>query len=398
MIIFRCLIQKTACLLILLFGVVSNILAQYNCLTVASKPATMIVEQIDYYDNSMVVFLTYYNQGYATCYINDKTYARTADGRRYPLLNSINMPISSEAEPREMIMSSADQCHRFALEFEKAPLGEAFDIIEIENKPSAFNFYGMCADTLCETERLNPDEFIRGYPVKERGLFMQDGMYIQYITYQGITLTVNVSAVQQYGKYYNVDLLLQNASGKSVLFTLDNVEAEGYILAADTIKKTIPLQVFTAYEYDKKVKNRQAWNNFFVALGESLAAENAGYSTSSTTYSGSAHTYGSATAYGSGGYASAHGSSYTTVHGRSQTSTYDGAAAYWAQQQAQVNYSAFADSQSQLREQLNAGYVKSNTIKDGVDYYGYFNIKYNKKIDHLKIRFRIDGEDFVFLF
>lgn len=357
----------------------------------------MVVEQVDYYGNSMVVFLTYHNQGNAWCNINEKTYAKTANGKRYPLLNSINMPISSEAESRNMVMSSWNQSHRFALEFEKPPVGETFDIIEMESNPSAFNFWGIHVDTLCTTERLNPDEFIKGYPVKERGAFMQDGKYIQYITYQGITLTLNVSAVKLYGKYYNVDLLLQNASGKSVLFSLDNVEAEGYVYAADTIKKTIPLQVFTAYEYDKKVKNRQAWNNFFVAMGEGMAAYNAGYSTSTTTYSGSAYTHGSASAYGNGGYAYAHGSSYTTAHGRSRTTTYDGAAAYWAQQQAQANYNAFANSQSQLREQLNDGYVKSNTIKDGVDYSGYFNIKYNKKVDHLKIRFRIDGEDFVFV-
>lgn len=391
---------KVVCMVASFVLSVQNAFPQYNGLSVGKKPSSMTVEQVDYYGNSMVVYINYTNPGFAWCNIGEKTYVRSASGKRYPLLNSINMPINSEAEPRQMVLSDIGQYHRFALEFEKVPEGEPFDIIESESNPNAFNFYGVRIDTLIKAEILNPSEFIKGYPVKEQGLIIQDGNYLQYISFEGITVTIHVSAIRQYGKYYNVNLLIQNTSGRSVLFSLDNVYAEGYVIAADTIKKTIPLQVFTAYEYDKKVKNRQAWNNFFVALGEGMAAYNAGYSTSTTTYSGSAHTTGSATAYGrvgnTYGYANAYGSSYTTTYGRSTTTTYDGAAAYWAQQQANANYAAYASAQDQIREQLNDGYVKTNTIKSGVEYQGFFNIKYNKKVDRLKLQFRIDGEQFVF--
>ena len=44
------------------------------------------------------------------------------------------MPINSEAEPRQMVLSDIGQHHRFALEFEKAPEGETLDIIESESK------------------------------------------------------------------------------------------------------------------------------------------------------------------------------------------------------------------------------------------------------------------------
>ena len=149
-----------------------------------------------------------------------------------------------------------------------------------------------------------------------------------------------------------------------------------------------PILSLSAYEYDKKVKRKQSWNNFWVALGEGMAASNAGYSSSSTTYSGNScsSVYGHASGYvgNTYGYANAYGSAYTTTYGRANTTTYNGAAAYAAQQQANANYQAYANSQYQVRQQLCEGYVKNNTIRNEVEYSGFFNIKY-KKLDHIQI-------------
>jgi hypothetical protein len=159
--------------------------------------------------------------------------------------------------------------------------------------------------------------------------------------------------------------------------------------------------LLTYAEYDKIVKRKQSWNNFWVALGEGMAAYGAGQTTSTTTYSGSSYTTGSAQAYGYAGntygYANAYGSSYTTTYGQSTTRKYDGAAAYAAQQRANENYANYANSQSQIRQQLGDGYVKMNTIPSGADYSGYFNIKY-KKIDRIILNVIIDGEVYSFVF
>ena len=162
-----------------------------------------------------------------------------------------------------------------------------------------------------------------------------------------------------------------------------------------------PILSLSAYEYDKKVKRKQSWNNFWVALGEGMAASNAGYSSSSTTYSGNScsSVYGHASGYvgNTYGYANAYGSAYTTTYGRANTTTYNGAAAYAAQQQANANYQAYANSQYQVRQQLCEGYVKNNTIRNEVEYSGFFNIKY-KKLDHLQVVFTIDGVKFPFFY
>lgn len=131
-----------------------------------------------------------------------------------------------------------------------------------------------------------------------------------------------------------------------------------------------------------------------------MAAANAGYSTSSTTYSGSSCTsvYGHTSSYvgKTYGYANAYGSAYTTTYGRANTTTYNGAAAYAAQQQANANYQNYANGQYEIRQQLNEGYAKTNTIQNQVEYSGYLNIKY-KKIDHIKVSFNIAGIEFPFI-
>ena len=197
---------------------------------------------------------------------------------------------------------------------------------------------------------------------------------------------------------YTINLNIQNLSGRSILFDPSKIYAKGW-----TQKKneTFDMEVLSASEYDKKVANKQAWNNFWVALGEGMAASQAGQSSSTTTYSGSSYTSGSAHASGyvgnTYGYANAYGSAYTTTYGQSHTTSYNGAAAYAAQQQANANYNAYANSQYEIREKLSDGYIKLNTIRNEVEFSGYFNIKY-KKLDHLIVTMIVDGETFEFTY
>lgn len=312
------------------------------------------------------------------------------------------MPISSEAEQIDMLFDHPNQVHCFALEFEKIPNGVTFDVIENEQNPNAYNIFGIKPDTTQIAEFVNLDKMVEDYPIiRERGMYLKNNILVQYVKAKDIILTMYVQAIKEYGKYYTVNMDLQNFSGKSILFALNNVSAEGYIVQDGKPVKTIPLEVLSSYEYDKKVARKQAWNNFWVALGEGMAASNAGYSASSTTYAGNSLTSAYGHAYGyvgnTYGYANAYGSAYTTTYGRSNTVSYNGAAAYAAQQQANANVQAYASGQYEIRQQLNEGYVKNNTIQNKVEYSGFFNIKY-KKIDHIKVDFLIDGISFPFFY
>jgi hypothetical protein len=385
----------------ILSGAMSSF-AQYNKVNVVQKPQSMEVLQVDNRESSTMVILKYTRrEGIDWSNISEKTYARVNGSyKQYHLINSINMPISSEAEEINMLFDYPNQVHCFALEFEKIPNGATFDIIESEQNPNAYNFFGIKPDTTQVTDFVNLDKMVEDFPItREKGMYLKNNVLIQYVKSKGIVLTMYIQAVKQYGKYFTVNMDLQNFSGKSILFALNRVSAEGYVVKDGQISKTIPLEILSSYEYDKKVANKQAWSNFWVALGEGMAASNAGYSSSTTTYNGNSHTSAYASAYGySGntyGYANAYGSAYTTTYGKAHTESYNGAAAYAAQQNARANVERHAAGQYEIRQQLNEGYVKNNTIQNQVEYSGFFNIKY-KKIDHIKVEFVIDGITFPF--
>ena len=394
---------KILLLNIICFLSTSSVFAQYANIKVEKQPQQIQITQIDFREASTLVYIKYVcKEGITYMNINEKTFIRPSGSRKkYPLINSINLPISMEALDRNMLFDYTGQEHCFVLEFGKLPDITKFDLIEMENQESAINFYGIEVDTTQVSDFMDMDSFIADYPVKEWGRYIKDDKLISWVKANDIVLTINVQAVKQYGKYYQVNMDLQNLCGKPILFSLNKINAEGYFVKEGEIAKTIPLEILSSYEYDKKVSNKQAWNNFWVALGEGMAASNAGYSSSTSTYSGSSTTTGSTHAYGyvgnTYGYASAYGSSYTTTYGQANTRSYNGAAAYAAQQNAAANYERFANSQYEIRQQLNEGYVKNNTIENEVEYSGFFNIKY-KKLDHIKIEFVIDDIKFPFIF
>lgn len=408
-------------LITLLISVMSSVIAfaqtpQFAGATFTSGPDRMEILQVDNREYSTMVYMAYTtadveNWKDFSSWMNfgDKTYLQIpGSSKRYQMISTINMPINSEAENRYMMFDRRNQRHQFILEFERIPDGKSFDMIESNESPNAFNFYGISYNPTDSTSFVNIDEFIADYPVKEFGQFAVNGTTVSYVKYKDITINVVPYLLDQYGKYFNMNISVQNLSNKSVLFNPANIRLRGYKFKKKKIdgqETYIPQEekmiLLTYNEYDKIVKNKQRWNNFWVALGEGLAAYNAGQSYSTTTYSGSAYTTGSAHASGyvgnTYGYANAYGSSYTTAYGQSTTRTYNGAAAYAAQQQANANYAAYAENQRQIRQQIGDGYAKTHTIPSETEFSGFFNIKH-KKIDRLLMDIIIDGEVYPFMF
>lgn len=158
-----------------------GMLAQYRHVTTSSMPEQIKIEQIDYNENSTVVSMSCVSQeGKTWMNIDDGTFAQTADGKRYPMTNSINLPINTEAEYRQMEFDHVGQKHHFALVFAAIPKGEKFDIIENEDKFGGLNIHDIAVDTAQYCDKINIDEFIRDYPIKETGRFIKDNVDVSY--------------------------------------------------------------------------------------------------------------------------------------------------------------------------------------------------------------------------
>lgn len=340
--------------------------------------------------------------------------------KKYKMKNCYNVPKYNEAEPACVVLDKSGQSHNFILEFEKLPMNTTFDIIEDANEALAepWTFSGVMIDTLSRTEAIDPYDFVNATPSKLFGKYATKGTVYNYYMNNGIVLTAHFAKGRNYGKYYQVYLDIINNTDHSIAFTTDNVETEGYVVKKGKTT-SFALETLSASDYDKKVRKSQAWSRFFNALGESLAAEEAGKTTVNTTsrttttgdsytsgeYSGGSVSAGAAvgsrsaavgvgaSAYAGRSYSDTHSSKTSTTH--SSTVIRDGAIQYMARQQAAQNIAAYDNALANDRANLWEHYLKVNTIKSGESYGGFFNIKY-KKANGLIIKIKIDGVVYAF--
>lgn len=203
----------------------------------------------------------------------------------------------------------------------------------------------------------------------ERPCYVKNGLVVSMIN----------NKVKDYGKYYQSYIIISNHSMVPIEFDPD--ETRSAIINSIGEKKE--LKVLRCEEYMKKVNRKQSWNNFWMTLGEGLAAAGAGYSTSTTNtntyYSGQSNTLGLASAYGSGGYAHGMYSGNRTysgsVHSTSTTVNYDAAAAYQARVMAGERLAAYENNQLAIRNMKRQGYLKKMIINPGETISGYINIQ-----------------------
>lgn len=222
-----------------------------------------------------------------------------------------------------------------------------------------------------------------------------DGEPWPYYIHDGLMVAMTNSRTNDYGKYYRVYLNITN----NTFFPIEFDPSETIAILEDKKGKTRNLEVQTSEQYDKRIRRTQMWEEALVGFANGLAAANAGYSTSTTqsNYSGSSYSSGSASAYGSGGYAYGSYSGSTSYYGSSTstTRTYDASAAYQAQLAASQQMAAFSESNFQVRQARQEGYLKRTTIYPGESISGYFNIK-RKNGETLYIYLKVGGAEFQF--
>ncbi len=366
--------------------------AQFRDISVQKSdvPNLHIVE-IDFAERSTFIHFSYTNDSSAWVCANDNFYIKdNSTNKKYKLINSINLPICDKVH----LLDNIGQVHNFSLEFEKLPdTTRSIDIIETAER--GFNMYGVEINKEVKVDQfLNIDDFIAETPVKEYGIYYKDGEPVQYYKHKGIMIAVLLSTSADYGRYYQPNILIQNFTGKDINFDPSLIKS-----LSGKKGKISQLDVLSYNDYMRKVQNRQAWNAFAVAFSESMAASNAGYSSSTTNSSayGSSHSYGSASGYYGNTYGSVYGSSstYSSVYGTSTTNSYNGAAAYAAQQNASNNISNYQNQQFQIKKTLSEGYLRLNTVPDQTEYIGYINISY-KNAEGLVVDIPINGTTYRF--
>lgn len=203
----------------------------------------------------------------------------------------------------------------------------------------------------------------------------QNGETWPYYNKNGLTVGMTYKRVNDYGKWFQVNIVITNKSMLPIDFDPTEITA----VLIDNKDNPIDLRVFSADDYMKKVRRIQNWTMALVAFAGGISAGSAGYSTYTTTnyYSGS---YGGTPYYGS------------TI---STTTTYNAAAAYQAQvvasnQLAECEYALLSE-----REVKDAGYLKLTTIYPGESISGYVNVERKKGLT-LYVKIKINDAIYIF--
>ena len=213
-----------------------------------------------------------------------------------------------------------------------------------------------------------------------------DGRLIKTQTKDGVIVSTSLRAIQRNdGKYYTFDISVSNSSSNTKLVKVDNFKA--FIINKKGDKDE--LEVLSNKEYQEKKQKRANFRNILASMAGSQNAENAGKSSSQTNTNISSSSYSSGTAkvkaydsYGNSATAKGNYSGRTTsnTNATSTTVSYDGAAAYAAQQNEERKLQEFMQLQKEAKNKWNDIYLKSNTLSPLESMSGLLNVEYKKGV------------------
>ncbi|MEQ5790821.1 hypothetical protein J4E06_07140 [Muricauda sp. NFXS6] len=379
--------RKVLILFILFFSFSPMCHSQYNTFSIERpfslgdfEPLKLV--QIDLTEESTLLHFTFTSPSpLQNCFYVSKDIKLIdfATKKPYRLINSYNMPLENGNE-FGCLMKFGDRLN-FTLEFEKVKKGfNYFHLVEKEGDKNAFNIYGVLIDKNKTMDSyMDLDDFLNQTPLLKKRYFYNDGDIVQFASDSGgLVIAAQIEVDKTYGKYFQVDLSIKNLTGQSIEIKPADIYVDYIDEYGELARQTKPL---SHEEYMKKVKRRQNWNSFALGLSAGVSAASAGYS-SSTSYE-STYNY---TTYPS--------SNFSTTY----TTSYNGTAAYIAQQNAANELNNLQAEQYEIKNTLNDGYLKRHTLFNETEYLGFINIPYSRKIKGLNVVVPLNGKKYTFVF
>ena len=171
-----------------------------------------------------------------------------------------------------------------------------------------------------------------------------------------------------YGKFYHLQIIVQNLTNEAYTFEPDSITA--LVIKKNSVE--YPMKVYLAKGFQKKIKNEQAWAQFFLGIASGINISQASYQTS----------YVPTTGYGG----------YTYMQ---PVTTYNASGAAIANMMATNQMMDMAKQMEIGRKVRDEGYLKKNTIHPGEGIAGYMNVKRDKGVQ-MTVIVPVKGEKYVF--
>lgn len=376
--------------LFVLFSSSSTLYAQYSGVQYNNtNTPELVIKQIDNYDFSTVVHFSYTTIS-SLSLSGSEDIVLVQNGKNYKLINSFNLPLDNK---KHMFNDTGDQLN-FSLEFEKLDsISQTFVIGS--RSASKFNIDQIRIDTSQCTNFKDVDSFVGETPSREYFVFYHEGYPVLKYSYKGIILAVKLLVKNEYGIYFQPQIIVQNYNNKDFLFDPSKIYAQ-----FEYQGKYYNAKVFSDKEYMKIVRRKMSSDRFWSGLADGLAAVGAGYS----YISGSSNTYVTATGkslnygfFGNNMYSSVGSSSVTARASTTYSgSGFNGMNTFIASQVARQNMDNLKAQQVEKLNVLQGGYLKLNTIFPNSEYTGYTNISFAKGFDNFLMKIELNNEEFFF--
>lgn len=233
----------------LMASVMAN--AQYKVSSVDKQDSPNItLHQVLETENSVLVYctLTSVEDKFHSLSINRTTKAEK-NNAGYKLLNSINLPIKDEAEPRYLLTRKLGEKVNFVLEFAKFDLNGTFDIVEDDTKHESgmLNFYGIHLEPIDIKDAIDTERFLDCSHVIY-GYYKVNGHTHAYYIKDNLMFMFRNS---WYGKDFLIHLEITNNSDHGVMLDLSKIRTEG----TDANGKPVEVLRYTPDTYDARIES-----------------------------------------------------------------------------------------------------------------------------------------------
>ena len=233
----------------------------------------------------------------------------------------------------------------------------------------------------------------------------KNGVSKTYYIENGISVTTSANLLNQYGKYYQINIEIENLTGSDFTFNPNSIvvlmetfktDRKTKVVSVDSQKKGL---VLSADEYIKKVQRRQNFQSAMYGYAAQSNANSAGYSSSvtSTSVYGRSNTYGSVSNYYTGETVNVRSSSSGSASGTIVTKSFNGEAAYNARKDAQRETQQFNNELYQIKTELSQNYLRINTIENLQRLKGSVNIEF-EKVDKVELLIPVNGKYYSFIY
>lgn len=189
------------------------------------------------------------------------------NGMRYKILNSVNLPLYDEAEPRKLYLKKGESAN-FVIEFEKFDTSGSFDFVEKEGEdsPNNYNFYGIKVEKIDQKEMIDTKRFLDS-PHTIWGNYVENGTPYYYFIRDDVMIEYKNS-------WFDDDFLLElrvvNNSDHGVMIDMDKIQTT----AIDKKGRTVGVVRYTADSYDALVEQNRREAAYYNTGGNDTSRQN----------------------------------------------------------------------------------------------------------------------------